>query len=282
MNLRDALNQAGPNSIGSSLQQLKFGEAMAICFLDAAADNPTESIAVTANVATLAKTPSCMPFQVNGSAGTHTGIKIVRQGPITGEGALIPQGGEVIWDGGVKLLFSSYDHITHTIVTYATAPTDLPVSLLERSITDPQGVDNMDMRTELNIADQNRLSPALSLEQGGIAFGEAMALLLTNAYTENPTETAVTPSSNVATLAAQPVQMFIIAATAATHTGVKKLLIGPISGDGAITPATGEAVWDGGTKVLFSSVDVVTAAAFLYSTAAGDVVSCLLRDAGVV
>ncbi len=280
MNLRDALNQAGPNSLGSLLQQLKFGEAMAVVFEEAA---DTESIAVTSNVATLGATPSCAPFQVNGSAGAHTGIKVVRRGPITGEGALLPQSGEVIWDGGTKLLFSSYDAITHTIVTYALAPTRLPVSLLLRSLTSPQEVDNVDMRTELNTADQNRLSPALSLEQGGIAFGEAMALLLTNAYTENPTETGLDVTSDLCEpLAAQPVQLFIVDATTATSTGVKKLLIGPISGDGAITPAAGEVVWDGGLNLLFAAADAVTKAAVLYTTAAGQQVSCMLRETGVV
>lgn len=94
------------------------------------------------------------------------------------------------------------------------------------------------------------------------------------------TEVAVTVTANVATLAAQPQDLVAVVATAATTTGMKKLLQGPITGPRAIVPATGQAVWDGGVKVLFATADVVTAASFLYTKAADTTVSLFQREIG--
>ncbi len=92
------------------------------------------------------------------------------------------------------------------------------------------------------------------------------------------TEQAVTVTSSVATLANQPKALLSIIATTATVTGVKKLRIGPITGPQALVPATGEAVWDGGVKVLFSSIDAVTVANFRYSKAADATASVLQQE----
>jgi len=93
------------------------------------------------------------------------------------------------------------------------------------------------------------------------------------------TETGVVPAANVATLTNAPVAngLFQVNATAATTTGIKKLRQGPISGSGALVPASGECVWDGSKSVLFAAVDVVTAASFTYAVAT-DLASKLLSD----
>lgn len=94
------------------------------------------------------------------------------------------------------------------------------------------------------------------------------------------TEAAVTVTANVATLAAQPAKLYAVVASAGTTTGMKKPLRGAITGPTALVPATGQAVWDGGKKVLFSTADVVTAANFLYSKDADTTASLLQRDVG--
>jgi hypothetical protein len=82
------------------------------------------------------------------------------------------------------------------------------------------------------------------------------------------TETGITVTANVATLAAAPKALFQCVAVSATHAGVKKLRRGPITGPNALVPAAGECVWDGGTKVLFAAYDVVATASFVYAVAA--------------
>jgi hypothetical protein len=60
-------------------------------------------------------------------------------------------------------------------------------------------------------------------------------------------------------------------------TGVKKLRRGPISGPGALVPAAGECVWDGGKKVLFAAADLALTASFTYAVST-DLASSLLAD----
>jgi len=94
------------------------------------------------------------------------------------------------------------------------------------------------------------------------------------------TEQGVTVTSNVATLANQPSAVVSVIATTGTTTGSKTLLQGPISGAGAIVPASGQVVWDGGKKILFAAVDAITVADFAYTTAADATVTALQRDIG--
>ena len=129
----------------------------------------------------------------------------------------------------------------------------------------------MTIRDELNQQDPNRSAAALS----EAAVGEALNLLIRSA---TATETGVVPAADVATLAAQPKTLYDINATTAAVTGRKKLILAPITGAGSVLPKTGEAVFDGGTKVLFNVADAVTAAAFTYTTAAGETVSLFQRD----
>lgn len=132
------------------------------------------------------------------------------------------------------------------------------------------------LRDSLNASMQpQRLADVLK----DLRLGDLLALLIRMI---TATETGVTPASNVATLANVPTLMLQINATTATVTGVKTLLIGPITGAGAIVPATGFAVWSPGTKkVLFAAADAVTAASFTYSVGT-EAVSILPRQLGQV
>jgi len=117
------------------------------------------------------------------------------------------------------------------------------------------------LRDSLNTVDPNRLAEVLRL----MGFGEMLNLLL-SALTA--TETGVTVTANVATLANVPSSFVLINGTAGTSTGIKTLRQGAISGPNAVPPVAGEAVWDGAKKVLFSTADAITTAAFTYATAA--------------
>jgi hypothetical protein len=128
----------------------------------------------------------------------------------------------------------------------------------------------MSLRDTLNDNNLNQAEDALS----AISLGELLTLLIKNS---TATEAGLVPAADQITLAATPTALFQINATAGAVTGVKRLRKGPITGSGAIVPATGEAVWDGGTKVLFASVDAVTAASVLYAKST-DKASILLRD----
>lgn len=128
------------------------------------------------------------------------------------------------------------------------------------------------MRELLNQSNLNQLADVL----GDIEFGELLTLVIQGL---TATEAGVVPAAHVATLANQPSAMFQINATTATVTGIKKLLKGPITGEDAVVPRTGEAVWDGGVKVLFAAADAVTAASFTYARSTNSS-SVLQRDLG--
>lgn len=136
------------------------------------------------------------------------------------------------------------------------------------------------MSTVRELLNKNRVTlNQLADTMGEIEVGELLALVIAGL---TPTETGVVPAANVATLANAPSAMFQINATAGTVTGIKKLLKGPISGEDAVVPKTGEAVWDGGTRVLFNAADAVTAASFTYARPApNNPTSVLQRELGV-
>jgi hypothetical protein len=125
------------------------------------------------------------------------------------------------------------------------------------------------IRDSLNSQNPNRICPALA---GW--FGEAMSALIAGLAA---TEAGVVPAGNIlATLANQPDAMLQVNATAAGVVGIKKLLIGPITGAGAIVPKTGECVWNGGLLVAFPAADAVTAVSFTYSVAGTATTGCSL------
>jgi hypothetical protein len=117
-------------------------------------------------------------------------------------------------------------------------------------------------------------SNVLGIQADAIAkvpLGELFAILLP-ALTF--TETGVSVTSNVATLAAKPSALVIVQATAGSVQGVKKLVRDPLH-----VLATGEAYWDGNLIVNFAAIDAVSAAKFLYAKAdLSDKVSILLQD----
>lgn len=131
----------------------------------------------------------------------------------------------------------------------------------------------MSLRDVLNASDPNRNDSALQ----ELAQGDLLNLIIKGL---TPTESAVTVTSNVATLAATPATFLDINAVGGTTQGRKKLRKGPITGPQKITPATGEAVWDGATKVLFATVDAVSSANFTYSKTTDTTCSILQRDQG--
>jgi len=131
------------------------------------------------------------------------------------------------------------------------------------------------LRDSLNTQNPNRAASAAQ----DLELGELMTLLI-NGLTA--TETGVAVTTHVATLATTPTQLFQVNATTATVTGVKKLLKGRTDPDGTIqpVPATGEATWNGGTKVRFATADVATVASFTYASAATSTPSYLRRAIG--
>lgn len=130
------------------------------------------------------------------------------------------------------------------------------------------------IRIELNKSDPNRTDPAGQ----EIGLGDAINTLITQM---TATETGVSPSSDVATLAAAPSYLWQINATAGTVTGIKKLILGRFDGTNVLPiPATGEAVWDGATRVRFAAADAVSAASFTYATSADVTASILQRSIG--
>lgn len=132
------------------------------------------------------------------------------------------------------------------------------------------------LRATLNAGDANRVDSALQT----IKLGDLLNNLITS---RTPTESSVTVTSNVATLANQPSSLFqvnVATVSGGSATGVKTLLKGPITGAGAIVPAAGQCVWDGGKKVLFATADLAATAHFTYATDADVTCSLLQRDIG--
>ena len=134
----------------------------------------------------------------------------------------------------------------------------------------------MSLRTELNQADPDRLSSAFTELQAGELINAIIAGLAASGYTE----TTQTVTSNIRTLNAVPSAIFQVTATTATHTGVKTLLKGATSGANAVTPLTGQCVWDGGLHILFATVDNVTVCSVLYAQAGDTTASILQRVPG--
>lgn len=132
------------------------------------------------------------------------------------------------------------------------------------------------LRDALNGSNQlGRLADVLR----ALGFGNLLGLLIRGL---TATETGVTVTAHVATLANVPAEnsLYQVNATTATATGIKTLLVGPITGPGAITPAPGQAVWVPGTKtVKFNAADAVTAASFTYSVGT-EATSVLPRQLG--
>lgn len=112
------------------------------------------------------------------------------------------------------------------------------------------------MREELNGGNINRLGDLAN----AVDLGDLLAFLVQKAAA---TETGITPSSDVATLAAPAKKVFHLNATAGTFTGILDLKIG----DSTVSPSSGEAVWagPGNDEIRLNSADAITALSAWYS-----------------
>lgn len=122
-------------------------------------------------------------------------------------------------------------------------------------------------------ADPNRLSNAF----GQLGIGELLVELI-KAMT--PTDAGLAIAATLATLTAAPsAPPFQVKGIGGATPGIKKLLIGPITGAGAVVPATGEVVWDGGTKLKFAAIDGNLTCDVTYAKASSSA-SAMLRSLG--
>lgn len=130
----------------------------------------------------------------------------------------------------------------------------------------------MSMRLEANAGPENRMMDILR----EIGFGDLLSKLI---FLMAKTETGATITAHVCTMAAQPTYLWSVAGVAGTA-GEKTVLRGPITGSQKITPAPGQVVWDGGTKLLFNVADANTSCDLKYATAADVTPGFLARDIG--
>jgi hypothetical protein len=114
------------------------------------------------------------------------------------------------------------------------------------------------LRDTMNQGEAGRL-PDVDRE---IKIGDLLNALI-NALAN--TETSVTVTSNVATLAATPVQLWDAKISAGTTVGSKRVLRVSNAYLTANAPAVGDCFWDGATKVKFNAADNGSAAHFKYS-----------------
>ncbi len=133
----------------------------------------------------------------------------------------------------------------------------------------------MSLRASFDTADPEQMADCFR----DFRLGEFLSYVISRV---GYTETGIAVVANVSTLAAVPTALFqcVIATTGAAGTGVKTLLKGPITGQGALVPAPGECVWDGGVRVLFNVVDAALTASFTYATVLTNVASITLRNLG--
>lgn len=128
MSVKAALNSGNPNQLGDAVAAAQLGDVLSLAIKSMSA---TESgVTVTSYLtAPIANQPVAL-LQVVGitGGGTHT-VKKLRKGPVSGAGALVPAAGEVIWDGGLHLLFAAADLAATADLTY-TVSTDKASILL--------------------------------------------------------------------------------------------------------------------------------------------------------
>ncbi len=120
--LKDVINSGNLNQLADACQKLHLGDLVSYLISKLI---PTEAgVGVVADVATLAAVPTAL-FQVVGITGAAVRTtKKLRQGPITGAGAIVPASGECVWDGGLHILFAAVDVAATCDVVYAVATTD--------------------------------------------------------------------------------------------------------------------------------------------------------------
>lgn len=119
MSVQAALNSGNPNQLGDAAAAAQIGNLLAYAISKM---TPTEAnVAVTNNVATMAAAPVTLMQVVGITDGAASTVKKLRKGLISGANALVPAAGEVIWDGGLNLLFCAADLAATCAVTYMLA-----------------------------------------------------------------------------------------------------------------------------------------------------------------
>lgn len=119
MSVQAALNSGNPNQLGDAAAAAQIGNLLAYAISKM---TPTEAdVAVTNNVATMAAAPVTLMQVVGITAESASTVKKLRKGLISGANALVPAAGEVIWDGGLNLLFCAADLAATCAVTYMLA-----------------------------------------------------------------------------------------------------------------------------------------------------------------
>lgn len=125
--VQDDLNLANPNRLASAAQAAQLGDLLSWLVTQQA---PTEAgLVVAANVGTLAASASKV-LDVVATVGGSVGRKALL---IDSSGDVVPQAGQVVWDGADGLTFASADAITAADVWYLGA-TPAEISLLGRKI----------------------------------------------------------------------------------------------------------------------------------------------------
>jgi hypothetical protein len=130
----------------------------------------------------------------------------------------------------------------------------------------------MSVQAALNSGNPNQLGDAAQATQLGNLLAYAISKM-------TATESGVTVTTNTtAPIANQPVALLqVVGITSGAARSVKKLRKGPVSGAGALVPAAGEVIWDGGTHLLFAAADLAATCDLTY-TVATDKASILLAD----
>lgn len=119
MSVQAALNSGNPNQLGDAAAAAQIGNLLAYAISKM---TPTEAdVAVTNNVATMEAAPVTLMQVVGITAESASTVKKLRKGLISGANALVPAAGEVIWDGGLNLLFCAADLAATCDVTYMLA-----------------------------------------------------------------------------------------------------------------------------------------------------------------
>jgi hypothetical protein len=131
MSVQAALNSGNPNQLGDAVAACQLGNILSLAIKSMSA---TESgVTVTTYLtAPIANQPVAL-LQVVGIASAVRTVKKLRKGPVSGAGALVPAAGEVIWDGGLHLLFAAADLATTCELTYTVATDKASILLADLS-----------------------------------------------------------------------------------------------------------------------------------------------------
>ena len=132
MSVQAALNSGNPNQLGDAVAACQLGNILSLAIKSMSA---TESgVTVTSYLtAPIANQPVALLQVVGITSGAARSIKKLRKGPVSGAGALVPAAGEVIWDGGLHLLFAAADLAATCDLTYVVATDKASILLADLS-----------------------------------------------------------------------------------------------------------------------------------------------------